>query len=99
MTEFAHTYDNESKVSVNEDAEFTLVLYQADGKVQTVDSNEMPALKDSDTAIDKAMFAINGHSDHCEVYNYGEYYGKAEYEEVTHGWFVDTEVMFSTVIW
>ena len=96
MTEFAHTYDSESMVNVNDEAAFTLVLYREDGKVQTVDSNEMPALADSDTAISKAMFAINEYGDYCEVYSYGCYYGKAEYQD--YGWF-NTEVEFSKAIW
>ena len=96
MAEFAHTYDSEDDVTINDSAAFTIVLYPVNGKVQTVDSDEMPALKDEDTTISKAMFAINEYGDHCEVYHYGEYYGKAEHQD--HGWF-DTEVEFSKAIW
>jgi hypothetical protein len=101
MTTFAHTYENSAEAFKNsaiyESAAFTLVLHRADGKIQTVDSNELPAYADSDRAIDAAMFAISDYDDSCDVYHFGEYYGTAEYVDTARegSFFRSFQVMFS----
>ena len=96
MTEFAHTYDSISKVTLYESAAFTLILHRADGKVQTVNSNEVPAYADEDSAIRAAMFAVKDYDDSCDVYHFGAYHGTAEYVDMTpESWFDHMEVVFS----
>ena len=100
MTEFAHTYqsvtDCASKFVPSEDAEFTLVLYLADGSVKTVDSNELPAYADEDKATSAAMFSVSDYDDSCDVYHFGEYYGTAEYVDMApNSWFSSMQVVFS----
>ena len=100
MTEFTHTYksvsDCASKFVPNNDVDFTLVLYKADGTVSTVDSNECPAYKDEERAISAAMFSVKNHDDECDVYHFGELYGTAEYVNLNPDSFFSTEqVVFS----
>lgn len=100
MTEFAHTYssvaDCASKFVPSADVAFTLVNYCADGKVQAVDSNELPSIKTEDGAISAAMFAVSDYDDSCDVYPFGEYCGTAEYVDMTpNSWFDSMQVVFS----
>lgn len=97
MTKFANTYDSISKATINENAEFTLILHRSDGKVQTVDSIELPAYKDEERAISAAMFAISDYDDSCDVYHFGEYYGTAEYVDTARegSFFRSFQVVFS----
>lgn len=100
MTEFAHTYKNVVECASNfvpsDDAEFTLVLYMADGGVKTVDSNELPAYADENRATSAAMFAVKDLEDSCDVYHYGGYYGTAEYVDMNpESWFSSIQVVFS----
>lgn len=100
MTHFAHTYKNSTEAfknfAINESVAFTLVLHRADGVIQTVDSNELPAYADADRATSAAMFAISDYDDSCDVYHFGEYYGTAEYVDTTpNSWFDHMEVVFS----
>ena len=100
MTEFAHTYDSvtdcASKFVPSENVAFTLVCYLADGKVKTVDSNEVPAYEDEQNATSAALFAISDYEDTCDVYHYGELYGTAEYVDMTpNSWFSSMQAVFS----
>lgn len=100
MTEFAHTYKNSTeafhKFALKETAAFTIVLHKANGEVCTVDSDELPAYADTNSAIDAAMFSIKSYDDSCDVYHYGEYYGTAEYVDMTpNSWFSSMQVVFS----
>lgn len=100
MTEFAHRYASHDeaadKFRIREGAASTLILHRADGTVHTVDSDEMPAITDLNRAIDKAMFAVEGYEDHCDLYRFGGYWGTAEYVDLTpNSWFSRMEVVFS----
>lgn len=100
MTEFAHIYKGvaecASSFTPSEDAKFTLVLYKADGGVQTVDSNELPAYANEDVAKSAAMFAVKDYEDTCDVYHYGEYFGTAEYVDMNpESWFSSQQLVFS----
>lgn len=96
MTEFAHIYDSPSKATINEDAAFTLVHHCADGKVQTVDSNEVPAYASEEIATSAAMSAVDGYDDSCDVYHFGAYHGTAEYVDMNpESWFSCMQLVFS----
>lgn len=97
MTEFARTFDSADAHDIIDcDAAFTLVLRSSDGRTMAVDSNEMPALKDEGTAIDKAIFALSEADDRCDVYWYGEYHGTARYADMApSSWFSRMEAVFS----
>lgn len=101
MTQFAHTYnsvaDCASRFVPRADVEFTLVNYCADGKVQVVDSNELPSIKTEEGATSAAMFAVSDYDDSCDVYHFGEYYGTAEYVNMNpSSWFGSWQVVLST---
>lgn len=100
MTEFAHEYASHDEAAtefrIREGAASTLTLHRADGTVHAVDSDEMPAIADLDTAISKAMFAVGDYDDHCDLYRFGGYWGTAEYVDLTpDSWFSRMEVVFS----
>jgi hypothetical protein len=100
MTIFAHTYKSHDEVAADMSvdlagAKYALVYHHEDGSVETVTSDEMPALKDKNVAITKALFAVKGGNDTCDLYNYGDFYGTAEYAKVNpDSWF--STVVFST---
>ena len=100
MTEFAHTYKDiteaEKGLSNSISADFLLIKHCKDFSIQTVDSNELPYIKSEDNAVSAAMFAISDYDESCDVYHYGEYYGTAEYVDMTpESWFDHMEVVFS----
>lgn len=81
MTEFAHKFSTKyahTHAIIDDGAKFTLVLRKKD-HILTVDSNDCKAYEDEDMAISAAMFAVKDHDDECDVFNWGEYFGTAEY--------------------